>query len=233
MSLTNHYPLILEDVHKVYRIGEIIVPALQGVTLKVRKGEFLSIAGPSGSGKSTLLHIMGLLDRPSKGKVIIEGKEASLLKEREAARLRNEYLGFVFQAYNLINRMSALENVELPAIVKGVSREKRKRRAQELLSLVGLGDKTDRKPNQLSGGEQQRVAIARALMNEPSIILADEPTGNLDSKAGGEITKFFKKICEEYSQTIIVVTHNPEVAKATDRTIYLRDGLIVEERVNK
>lgn len=232
-GIQDGYSLILESVHKTYESGGIEVHALRDVSLIVKDAEFVAVVGPSGSGKSTLLHIIGLLDRPTLGRVFLDGTEASSLNRLEASRLRNETIGFIFQSFNLINRMTVLENVELPAIVKGISRSHRREIAAELLSMVGLGDKAARKPTQLSGGEYQRVAIARALVNDPKIVLADEPTGNLDSKTGGEVIRLFKKICDERGKTVIVVTHNMELAQASDRIISLRDGTVVDERVNR
>lgn len=233
VNLTNGLPLVLEDVHRTYETGGIEVHALRGVSLKVENAEFIAVVGPSGSGKSTLLHIIGLLDRPTHGRVFVDGTEASSLNTLQASRLRNETIGFVFQSFNLINRMTVLENVELPAIVKGTDRDLRRERARGLLSMVGLADKATRRPTQLSGGEYQRVAIARALVNDPKIVLADEPTGNLDSKTGGEVIRLFRKICDESGKSVIVVTHNAELAQASDRIISLRDGTVADERLNK
>lgn len=220
------YAVEVGDVSKVYRMGKIEIHALRNVTLRVSRGQFVAIVGPSGSGKSTLLHLLGTLDRPSTGRIYIGGVDTSHLGDDELSHLRNERIGFVFQSYNLINRTSVLRNIELPAIVTGRGREERKREALRLLQLVGIGEKANSKPRELSGGEQQRVAIARALMNTPDIVLADEPTGNLDSKTGLEIFNLLRRLCHERNDTVIVVTHNLELAEKTDRVIYLRDGKI-------
>ncbi len=214
------------NLEKVYKIGSIYVPALKGVNLTVNKGEFIAVVGPSGCGKSTLLNLLGALDKPTKGKIIVDGIEITQLNDKQLAKFRNLKIGFIFQSYNLINRTSILKNVELPAIVSGVSAKIRKAKALTLLKLVGLEEKAYRKPMEISGGEQQRVAIARALMNDPAIILADEPTGNLDSKTGNEIIQLLSKINKERNTTIVMVTHNLELANKTDRIIWLRDGQI-------
>ncbi len=221
------------NLTKVYRAGGFQVYALQNVNLKIRRGEFLAVVGPSGSGKSTLLNLLGTLDKPTSGKVFIDGVDTSKLDGGALARLRNEKIGFVFQAYNLINRTSVLRNLELPAMVLGIPPEERRRRALELLELMGLSDKANRKPVELSGGEQQRVAIARALMNRPALVLADEPTGNLDSKTGRGIFELLRRLCREQGATVVVVTHNLELASTTDRIIHLRDGKIAGEEVPK
>ncbi|MEM2964707.1 MAG: ABC transporter ATP-binding protein [Candidatus Bathyarchaeia archaeon] len=211
---------------KTYVMGKVRVAALRGVELKVKRGEYVSIVGPSGCGKSTLLNLLGALDKPTSGKIIIDGVDITALGERSLARFRNRKVGFIFQSYNLISRTTALKNVELPAIMLGMPEKKRRRKALELLELVGLGGMADRKPSELSGGEQQRVAIARALMNDPSIILADEPTGNLDSKTGSEIDALMHRINRERGATIVMVTHNMDLADDTDRIIHLRDGVV-------
>lgn len=211
---------------KTYVMGKVRVAALRGVDLKVKRGEYVSIVGPSGCGKSTLLNLLGALDKPTSGKIIIDGVDITSLGERGLAKFRNRKVGFIFQSYNLINRTTALKNVELPAIMLGMPEKKRRRKALELLELVGLGGMADRKPSELSGGEQQRVAIARALMNDPSIILADEPTGNLDSKTGSEIDGLMHRINREREATIVMVTHNMDLAYDTDRIIHLRDGVV-------
>jgi putative ABC transport system ATP-binding protein len=211
---------------KTYVMGKVRVAALRGVDLKVKRGEYVSIVGPSGCGKSTLLNLLGALDKPTSGKIIIDGVDITSLGERGLAKFRNRKVGFIFQSYNLINRTTALKNVELPAIMLGMPEKKRRRKALELLELVGLGGMADRKPSELSGGEQQRVAIARALMNDPSIILADEPTGNLDSKTGSEIDGLMHRINREREATIVMVTHNMDLADDTDRIIHLRDGVV-------
>jgi len=215
-----------ENLTKVYRIGSIAFPALDHVNLEIDAGEFLSIVGPSGSGKSTLLNLLGALDRPTSGRVFVEGSNLFRRNENQLAEFRNKKLGFIFQAHNLLMRTSVLANVALPGVIAGESRAKRTKRARELLEKVGLGDKVKRKPTELSGGEQQRVAVARALMNEPLIVLGDEPTGNLDSKTGSEIVALLKSINEERGTVFILVTHNPEVANETQRVIHLRDGRI-------
>jgi putative ABC transport system ATP-binding protein len=214
------------DLVKTYRLGNIQVEAVRGVNLSIRKGEFVSIVGPSGSGKSTLLNMIGALDKPTSGHIFIDGVEISKLSEGKIAELRNRKIGFIFQSHNLIARTSVMKNVELPSIVMGVSRRERRRRARNLLKMVGLGDKMSRKPIELSGGEQQRVAIARALINNPALVLGDEPTGNLDSKTGAAIINLMQEINKDYAVTFILTTHNPEVANATERIIHLRDGQI-------
>ncbi|MEM4245706.1 MAG: ABC transporter ATP-binding protein [Candidatus Bathyarchaeia archaeon] len=214
------------ELKKVYRIGRVLVNALRGVNLRIDRGEFVSIVGPSGCGKSTLLNMIGALDKPTSGKIIIDGFNIATYSDEKLARFRNRKIGFIFQSYHLISRTSVLRNVELPAVVKGLPGRVRRRKALELLELVGLSRKEGRKPVEMSGGEQQRVAIARALINDPSIILADEPTGNLDSKTGAEIEQLLKKINREKRATIIMVTHNLELAEDTDRIIYLRDGVV-------
>jgi len=214
------------DVVKNYFLGSNVVSAINGVSLKIRRGDFVAIMGPSGSGKSTLLNLIGALDRPISGQVLIDGVDISTLDEEGLARLRNEKIGFVFQAYNLIARSSVLRNMELPALVKGYSRGERLDRVNRLLTTVGLDDKGPRKPQTLSGGEQQRVAIARALINDPEIVLADEPTGNVDSKTGRVIIDFLRKLNVNDGTTVVVVTHDPEVASRADRIINLRDGRI-------
>ncbi len=219
------------DLCKVYRSGSIDFPALHGVSMRIEKGELVSIVGPSGSGKSTLLNLVGMLDQPTSGKIFIDGRDTSTLSQRERADFRNRYIGFIFQSHNLIARTSTLRNVELPALVTDMTSRERKTRAIELLRRVGLGDKIHRKPTELSGGEQQRVAAARALMNNPAIVLGDEPTGNLDSKTGREIVDLMRELNQELNITFILVTHNPEVANATRRIISLRDGKIEQDEI--
>jgi putative ABC transport system ATP-binding protein len=225
-STADRFAIETNDVTKKYFLGPNVVSAVNGLTMKVQKGEFIAIMGPSGSGKSTLLNLLGALDKPSSGKILIDGVDISGLNENQLARLRNEKVGFVFQAYNLVSRSSVLRNMELPALVKGYSRSERERRVKGLLAVVGLSDKITRQPKTLSGGEQQRVAIARALINDPEIVLADEPTGNVDSRTGRMIMDFLRKLNKEGGTTVIVVTHSPDVANMVDRIIYIRDGQI-------
>ncbi len=220
--------LSIMNLKKTYMQGKIPVHALDGVSFDVKKGEFLSIVGPSGSGKSTLLSMIGLLDKPTEGKVLIDGVEISKAKESEAPRIRREKIGFVFQHFNLLSSLSAMENVDIAMRFNGVSKNKRKERAYELLTKVGLGERVNHKPTELSGGQQQRVSIARALANEPSIILADEPTGAVDTKTREVIVELLKGLSKN-GQTIIVVTHDMEVAKQTDRIITMRDGMIASD----
>ncbi|MCC6027798.1 MAG: ABC transporter ATP-binding protein [Archaeoglobus sp.] len=214
----------LIDVHKIYKTKYYEVRAINGITMKIEDGEFIAIMGPSGSGKSTLLYLIGCLDRPTKGEVVIDGVETSKLSDDELTRLRREKLGFVFQQYNLISTLTALENVELPMIFRGVPKNERKRKAMELLRLVGIEDVAERKPMEISGGQQQRVAIARAMANEPKILLCDEPTGNLDSKSGRQIMGIIKELNEEKGVTVILVTHDPSMAEFAERIVRLRDG---------
>jgi putative ABC transport system ATP-binding protein len=224
---TDHQPLIrLENVYKTYDLGEIQVHALRGISLEVLEGEFVAVMGPSGSGKSTVMNIMGCLDRPTKGHYYLEGVDVSRMSKTELARIRNRKLGFVFQQFNLLSRTSALENVELPTIYAGVGPEERTRRAMEALKRVGLADRAGHHPSQLSGGQQQRVAIARALVNHPSILLADEPTGNLDSRTSVEIMDILQTLNNEEGLTIVMVTHEHDIAQYAKRTLEFRDGKV-------
>jgi len=224
--------LTLENLSKVYFSSMGKVVSLRNVSFSVNKGEFISVVGPSGSGKSTLLNMIGALDRPTSGKVFINGIDIFSLNDSQIATVRNNTLGFIFQSYNLINRTTILKNVEFPGITGGMSDNDRKRRALKLLSFLGIKDKAKYKPSNLSGGQQQRVAIARALMNDPKIILADEPTGNLDTKTGQDVFNLLAVLSRKFKRTIIIVTHNPELAAATDRAIHIRDGKIEREIVN-
>ena len=220
----------LQGVHKTYDLGEVKVHALCGVELRIGRGEFLALMGPSGSGKSTLLNIIGCLDRPTRGTYRLDGQEVSSMSRDQLARIRNEKIGFIFQNFNLLPRTSALENVELPLLyAPGLSARQRRRRALAMLELVGLADRSDHHPNQLSGGQQQRVAIARALTNNPSIVLADEPTGNLDSESGAQILELLKRLSREDGKTVIIVTHDPDAAAIADRIIRLKDGAVIGE----
>lgn len=218
----------LVDVQKVYKTQYYEVHALRGVSFDVESGDFLIIMGPSGSGKSTLLHLIGCLDKPSAGKVLINGVETSKLSDYELTNLRRDNIGFIFQQYNLVSTLTALENVELPMVFKGTPKNLRQKRAKELLELLGLEKEIDRRPNELSGGQQQRVAIARALANSPSVLLCDEPTGNLDSKTGEQIMKIIRDLNEEKGVTVILVTHDANLKKFGDTVIHLRDGKIQE-----
>ncbi|MFC1614781.1 ABC transporter ATP-binding protein, partial [Gemmatimonadota bacterium] len=220
-----------ENVSKVYDMGAVQVKALDDVTLKIGRGEFVSILGPSGSGKSTLMHLIGCLDTPSQGAYRLDEEPVGNLKRNELAAVRNRRIGFVFQSFNLLGYATALENVELPMIYKKMRGSERKRKAMELLELVGLGDRAGHKPNELSGGQRQRVAIARAMANDPEIILADEPTGNLDSKSGQEILELFKKL-HQAGKTMIVVTHDKNIAAETRRVLSLLDGKLVSDSLH-
>lgn len=227
--------IVLQTVNltKVFDSGSVRVVALRNVNITIRKGEFVSIVGPSGSGKSTLLNLLGALDRPTSGKVFIDGINIFALDDGEVARIRNKKIGFVFQSYNLINRTSVLRNVEIPSIISGMSSQSRTGRAMKILKLLGIEEKANSKPTTLSGGQQQRVAIARSLMNNPSIILADEPTGNLDTKTGKEVFDLLRDLSRKYERTVIMVTHNHELADATDRSIHIRDGMVEKEVIHE
>ncbi len=221
--------VVLEDIVKIYRSGSVETPALRGISLKIYEGEFIAIMGPSGSGKTTLLNIMGLLDKPTSGRVYIDGIEVSKLNSGEIARIRNYKIGFVFQSFNLINRLTVLENIEIPLIPRGIPRPKRIQMATNAL-IRAAGDPSwlPKKPNQLSGGQQQRVAIARAIVGEPPILLADEPTGNLDMASSRIVVKTFQEL-NKTGSTIVVITHNPEVANCTEKIYVLRDGRLIGE----
>lgn len=218
-----------ENITKVYQMGEVEVHALRGISVKIAPGEVVAIMGPSGSGKSTLMNIMGCLDRPTSGEYSLNGESVANLSDDQLAEIRNRGVGFVFQSFNLLPRATALANVELPMRYAELNGRNRKEVSRQALEAVGLGDRIRHRPNELSGGEMQRVAIARALVNDPAIIMADEPTGNLDSKAGDEIMKLLRTLNEERGTTLIVVTHDPEIASLTDRIISLRDGRIEED----
>jgi putative ABC transport system ATP-binding protein len=218
--------IVMDNVWKIYRLGKVEFPALRGFSLKIRRGEMISVMGPSGSGKSTFLHIAGTLDRPTSGRVVINGRDITELSDAELTRIRNSSIGFVFQSFNLIPRLTALENVELPLIIRGVRKEDRRKLAIEALSLVGLEEKLTNRPTELSGGEQQRVAIARAIVGKPEILLADEPTGNLDTRSSRLVVDILKNINEELGTTVVIVTHNPEVAQSCQRIVRIRDGRV-------
>jgi len=220
----------LRDVRRVYDLGEVEVHALRSVTLNIELGEYIALVGPSGSGKSTLMNTLGCLDRPSHGSYLLDGQEIVTMTRDQRAEIRNRQLGFVFQNFNLLNRTSAIENVELPLMYsRGISGRERRARAKEMLEKVGLGERLDHHPSQLSGGQQQRVAIARALVNRPSILMADEPTGNLDSKTSREVIELFRQLNQDHRITVILVTHDQNVARNAKRTLVLRDGLVVED----
>ncbi len=217
--------ILVEEIHKYYELGETRVHALRGATVEIARGEFVSIMGASGSGKSTFMNILGCLDNPSAGRYLLEGVEVSSLSKKELAAIRNRKIGFVFQGFNLLSRTTALENVELPTLYARISKTEGEKRSREALALVGLADRVEHFPSQLSGGQQQRVAIARALVNRPSILLADEPTGNLDSRTSVEIMDIFQKLNDE-GLTIVLVTHEPDIAQFAKRSIQFRDGKI-------
>ena len=226
------YTLRVEKLSKIFYspAGSIVV--LRDINFRIKKGEFVSIVGPSGSGKSTLLNIIGALDRPTAGKVFIKDIDIFSLNDFEIALLRNNLIGFIFQSYNLINRTTVLKNVEIPGILAGMKKNERIDRALKLLDILGIKDKAKSSPSNLSGGQQQRVAIARAILNNPAVILADEPTGNLDTKTGQDVFNLLKMLSNKFRRTIIMVTHNPDLSKATDRVIHLKDGIIEKEAIN-
>jgi putative ABC transport system ATP-binding protein len=224
--MNNNNLIHLDNVERTYKVGETEVKALKGISHDIQKGDLMAIMGPSGSGKSTLMNIIGCLDRPTAGKYLLEGQEVSQMNKNQLAEIRNKRIGFVFQSFNLLARTTALENTELPLLYSDVSSKKAREMAMRSLAQVGLEGRELHKTNQLSGGEMQRVAIARALVNNPSLLLADEPTGNLDTKTGNDIMAVLKKLNKDNNITIVLVTHDPEVAEEAEKTIFLRDGEI-------
>jgi putative ABC transport system ATP-binding protein len=226
MSSSNNIVVTAKDLTKVFTMGEVQVHALRGLSVEIKRGEVISIMGPSGSGKSTLMNILGCLDRPTSGDYYLDGESVANLKDEQLAEIRNRKVGFVFQSFNLLPRSTALTNVELPLRYSPPNGRKRRDLAREALEEVGLGDRIGHRPNELSGGQQQRVAIARALVNDPAIVMADEPTGNLDSKSGEEIMELLMKLNREKGTTLIIVTHDPEIAEQTQRVIHIRDGVV-------
>ncbi|GIK27150.1 MAG: ABC transporter ATP-binding protein [Anaerolineae bacterium] len=226
------HPLVIaEDLHKTFTIGEQVVQALNGVSLEVPEGQFIAIMGPSGSGKSTLLYALGGLDRPSSGAIEIAGYRLDSMSSEELAHFRRDTCGFVFQAFHLVPTLTALQNAALPGVFSRIPTEVREDRAARLLDALGMGERLDHRPNQLSGGQQQRVAIARALFNDPPLIMADEPTGALDSKMGRTVMTMLRKLCDRFNKTLLIVTHDPSVASYADRIVMLHDGKIVEDRL--
>jgi putative ABC transport system ATP-binding protein len=224
--------LAAQSLTKQYQMGEVTVSALDGIDFSVKKGEFVAIMGPSGSGKSTLLHLLGGLDYPSAGEVILNEQPLSRLSDDQIAKVRRRKVGFIFQFYNLLPTLSAAENVALPLLIDGHPISRHRQKVEELLALVGLAERADHRPDQLSGGQQQRVAIARAFVNQPEIVLADEPTGNLDSRSGTAILELLRRTCRELGATIVMVTHDPRAASYADRVVFLKDGGIVHTLVN-
>jgi putative ABC transport system ATP-binding protein len=222
----------LENVHKRYSLGEVEVHALRGISLQIDRGEFVAIMGPSGSGKSTMMNIVGCLDHVSSGRYLLDGNDVSTMSKNQLADTRNAKIGFVFQSFNLVPRTSVMENVELPMVYAGIAPSERRRRARHALASVGLSDKERSMPNQLSGGQQQRVALARALVNDPALILADEPTGALDTKTSREVMGIFRQLNAERGITIVLVTHEPDIAAYADRLIRFRDGEVLEDKRN-
>lgn len=226
-----HSMIELQGIIKRFYIGQPNeLEILHGIDLKVNRGEFVSIVGSSGSGKTTMMNIIGILDRPTEGEYMLDGVDVAHAKDRDLSMIRNKKIGFVFQTYNLISRTSALKNVELPMLYAGIGKKERTERAKELLNMVGMGERMSHTPDELSGGQKQRVAIARAMANEPSIILADEPTGALDSKTGRMIMDIFHRLNEEQGKTIVLITHSQELAEETQRIVTLKDGIIISER---
>jgi ABC-type lipoprotein export system ATPase subunit len=228
----NHEEIIAgRDLHKHFLLGDQVVQALDDVSLRVPAGQFVAIMGPSGSGKSTLLYVLGGLDRPTGGMVMVNRQRVNQMTSDELARFRRETVGFVFQAFHLVSTMTALENVALPGVFVGMPRDKREQRAIKLLNALGMANRHDHRPSQLSGGQQQRVAIARALFNNPPVIMGDEPTGALDSKTGQSVMRMLRQLCDRQGKTILIVTHDPTVAGFADRIVHLHDGRIVEDRL--
>jgi len=226
--MTKDIIIKLDNVWKIYKMGEVEVPALKGINLEVKQGGFLAVMGPSGSGKSTAMNMIGVLDMPTRGKIFLKGQDISKMSESDLAQIRGKTIGFIFQQFNLIPTLTALENVALPMIFQNMPKTERVDRATKLLDMVGLGERIKHKPNELSGGQQQRVAIARSLINDPEVVLADEPTGNLDSESGHKVIDFLKDLHKKEKKTIVMVTHDEDIAKTADRLEYLHDGKIVK-----